>query len=182
MAHLQRSVIYPLGDAHLAAYRPLFGFVRAPLPRTFTTHSPTHARDSNRAPQAGTGRSWFSPSRSSLSRSLAKGACLARSPSLSLHGTGLTTVVLVPVVPPLLKLCIKYHQHSRARKEEKTRERERERERERAAAAAAAVGRSIFLPHLDRIGECGRSMMMACAAAGLPQGLPSHFREYYVVL
>jgi hypothetical protein len=35
---------------------------------------------------------------------------------------------------------------------------------------------------LDRIGECGQSMIMACAAAGLPQGLPSHLREYYVVL
>ncbi len=55
---------------------------------------------------------------------------------------------------------------------------ERERERERRAVA----GMSVFFRFLDRIDECGRSMIMACAVAGLPQGLPSHLREYYVVL
>ncbi len=78
MAHLQQFVIYPLGDAHLAAYNPLIGFVRAPLPGTLTPHSPTHTRVNNRAPQAANGRSrLLAPP--SLARSLAKGACLNRS-------------------------------------------------------------------------------------------------------
>jgi hypothetical protein len=40
----------------------------------------------------------------------------------------------------------------------------------------------MFFRFLDCIGECGQSMIMACVAGGLPQGLPSHLREYYVVL
>ncbi len=63
---------------------------------------------------------------------------------------------------PLLKLCSEYH---------------REREREKSSSR-----NDYFFRYLDRIDECGQSMIMACATAGLPQGLPSHLREYYVIL